>query len=56
MTPIELYEIKLRTGNYDGYDKCALELLYEDCVRQCGTMRNYGGDMGGLKPSPNTIK
>lgn len=29
-----LYEAKLRTGLYDHYPQYALDVLWEDCVRQ----------------------
>lgn len=33
-----LYTTKLRTGLYDHYPQYALDILYEDCVRQAATM------------------
>lgn len=34
----ELYDLKLKTGKYDHYPTEALDLLWEDCVRQVATM------------------
>ena len=33
----KLYAAKLRTGLYDQYPPAALDILYEDCVRQAAT-------------------
>lgn len=34
----ELYDIKIKSGKYDHYPPKALELLWEDCMRQVETM------------------
>lgn len=34
----ELYELKLNTGKYNHYPPKALEMLWEDCMRQVATM------------------
>ena len=35
---IDLYESKLATGNYGHYTDEMLEILLEDCIRQCSVV------------------
>jgi len=36
---VKLFKAKLATGRYEAYDEDALNMLFEDCVKQCVNMR-----------------